>query len=336
MLKKRVHYSIIPVLVSVIMVCCTGPMILPEPVEGASMLNVDETETSPVNLPSPIQVTWNSKKKMVVQVYKNGQLRYDKKHASGEAVIDIEPGQIEIKLWSGEPTPYKSLWVNIITPDGEPTPIPTQASQTEASNQTKASNQTEPSKPSTEINIDLVETPLKPQFISPFKVTWNSKKKMVVQVYKNGQLRYDKKHASGEAVIDIEPGQIEIKLWSGEPTPYKSVWVEIITSPIPSGKPPAEATPAPLPTSPPESGSELNIDETEQFSYHPLASPIQVTWNNKVKMVVQVYKDGRLIYDQPQFPGVVIKLDKPGDVEVKLWRPGSPTPYKSVWITITE
>lgn len=82
--------------------------------------------------------------------------------------------------------------------------------------------------------------------------------------------------------------------------------------------------------------SELNVDETEKFSNLRLSSPIKVKWNLQRNMVVQVYKDGKPIYDEEHSSGGAIIDLKPARYEVKLWIPGASSQHKNVWIEVTE
>lgn len=64
------------------------------------------------------------------------------------------------------------------------------------------------------------------------------------------------------------------------------------------------------------------------------SSPVEVKWDtNRGKAVLQVYKNGNLIYDQNHSSGVLIALESRSKYELKIWVSGSPTPIAK-WIKI--
>ncbi|MCP4400476.1 MAG: hypothetical protein GY801_24625 [bacterium] len=158
---------------------------------------------------------------------------------------------------------------------------------------------------------------------------------MVVQAYQNGRLAYDKPELPG-VTLELADGDTEIKLWRpGTSNPYKSAWIRVGTQPEAEVQLTDQAEQSAPSTDASDARAVLNADETDRFAYLPLQSPVQIIWNQNVKMVGQVYQEGRLRYDRTHSPGMVVEI-QPGDAEVKLWRPGAPTPYKNVWITIVE
>ena len=66
----------------------------------------------------------------------------------------------------------------------------------------------------------------------------------------------------------------------------------------------------------------------------PISSPFQVTWEPPEDMVLQIYQDGHLIYDEKRPAGTSFTLS-PGRFEVKVWNRGE-EPYTSVWIDVIE
>ena len=92
------------------------------------------------------------------------------------------------------------------------------------------------------------------------------------------------------------------------------------------------------------SASKINIDNQDVVSStaeNPLckSSPIDVHWEAEANMVVQVYKNGKLIYpkDDPheeQSSGVKIPL-KTGLYEIKVWVPRTMN-FKSAWVEIGD
>ncbi|NJO15028.1 MAG: hypothetical protein HC877_04555 [Thioploca sp.] len=65
-----------------------------------------------------------------------------------------------------------------------------------------------------------------------------------------------------------------------------------------------------------------------------ISSPFQVTWEPPEDMVLPIYQDGHLIYDEKRSVGTSFTLS-PGRFEVKVWNRGE-EPYASVWIDVTE
>lgn len=84
-----------------------------------------------------------------------------------------------------------------------------------------------------------------------------------------------------------------------------------------------------------EFGVEMLVDmEDQDPELLVRSSPFEVTWNpNRGEAVLQVYKDGNLIYDQSHSTGVFIVLKSNIKYEIKIWISGSLTP-KAKWIKI--
>ena len=80
-----------------------------------STLVIEQQNDSLVRLKSPIKVIWKFQSNMVVQLYKNGQLVYNKEHSSGVALSNLETGKTELKLFvPGRSKPYKNIWIEIM------------------------------------------------------------------------------------------------------------------------------------------------------------------------------------------------------------------------------
>ncbi|NJO15024.1 MAG: hypothetical protein HC877_04530 [Thioploca sp.] len=77
--------------------------------------------------------------------------------------------------------------------------------------------------------------------------------------------------------------------------------------------------------------SVVNMDSPPS---RPISSPFQVTWEPPEDMVLQIYQDGYLIYDEKRPAGTSFTLS-PGRFEVKVWNRGE-APYASVWIEVIE
>lgn len=77
--------------------------------------------------------------------------------------------------------------------------------------------------------------------------------------------------------------------------------------------------------------SVVNMDNPPS---RPISSPFQVTWDLPEDMVLQIYQDGHLIYDEKRPAGTSFTLS-PGRFEVKVWNRGE-APYASVWIDFIE
>ena len=80
-----------------------------------STLVIERQNDSLVRLKSPIKIIWKFQSNMVVQLYKNGQLVYNKEHSSGVALSNLETGKTELKLFvPGRSKPYKNVWIEIM------------------------------------------------------------------------------------------------------------------------------------------------------------------------------------------------------------------------------
>jgi len=77
--------------------------------------------------------------------------------------------------------------------------------------------------------------------------------------------------------------------------------------------------------------SVVNMDNPPS---NPISSPFQVTWSPPEDMVLQIYRDGHLIYDEKRLAGTSFTLS-PGRFEIKVWNRGE-VPYASVWVDIVE
>ena len=89
-----------------------------------------------------------------------------------------------------------------------------------------------------------------------------------------------------------------------------------------------------------ETSSIINIDSNQSKESNPIkvSSLVKVTWESDGTMVVQVYREGELIFPkndphEEHSSGVTIVL-KPGKHEIKVWIPGTGK-FKSTWVMVT-
>ncbi len=82
-----------------------------------------------------------------------------------------------------------------------------------------------------------------------------------------------------------------------------------------------------------EFGAQMIVDmEDPDPALLVRSSPIIVTWDlSRGEAVLQVYKDGDIIYDKRRLAGVLIELESATEYEFKIWVTGSSTPI-SKWI----
>ncbi len=278
-----------------IAIATPNPMISPE----IYVVNIDESVSdTEFTISSSIEVTWNQPEKMVVQAYKAGNPIpiYNQESSSG-VIQELDPGKFEIKLWQiGAGEPYKHVWVTR-TCEGVQMPVTQEQYSI--------------------LNIDETEQFAYPPLSSPLQVTWNNPKAMEMQIYRDETLKYREIHCSG-TILTLEPGVVEIKLWEpGESLPYKSVWVEIVsTKNIVDFRNP-----------PPENSVDSPLT---------LQSPVTVIWNpQEGPMEIHIYKNYEQIpiYQKVHSSGNNHIELEPGQVEVKIWIQGQ---ARSIWVEIVE
>ena len=83
-----------------------------------------------------------------------------------------------------------------------------------------------------------------------------------------------------------------------------------------------------------EFGIDMIVNMEEEYpALLVRSSPLTVEWDPaRGELALQVYKEGRLIYDQRKASGVALALNPRGEYEVKLWTSGTDT--LSQWVKI--
>jgi len=82
--------------------------------------------------------------------------------------------------------------------------------------------------------------------------------------------------------------------------------------------------------------SEIDIDKVNTNSTSRLSLPIKFFWEGQSNLVLQVYKQGSLIFSEEHSSPYVINSLPTGLSEIKLWIPGEATSFKSIWIEIMD
>ena len=86
----------------------------------------------------------------------------------------------------------------------------------------------------------------------------------------------------------------------------------------------------------------INVEKIKNNDeYHPVkvdARTLQIVWDMDRNLVVQVYKDGNIIFPpgdshKESSSGVSIRLD-PHLYQIKLWIPRDLEPFRVVWVEI--